>query len=110
MPEWKPTAGDVTVSDTSRTPARVISIDSRSPHRGMGRPPLKEAEPITQARLAQGLQLRLEEMRITQALQEFRLQVEADLAAGAQIESGDLRYDPELRIVRPNVANALVRG
>jgi len=94
--------------------AKVISIDSRladsrSRH-PVPAPPSRAAEPITQARLAQALQLHLEEMRITQALREFRLQLEADLASGAQIERGDLRYDPELKIVRRSVTNATFGG
>ncbi len=55
---------------------------------------------MTQARLAQGLELYLEEMRVTHASREFRMQLETDLAAGSEIETGDLFFDPELKIVR----------
>jgi hypothetical protein len=93
----------------------VICIDSRRPD---ARPRSGEAavrgvssaQSVTQGRLAEGLHLHLEEMRIAQALRAFRMQVEADLAAGCQIESGDLLYDLQLKIVRKNVTNAGVGG
>jgi hypothetical protein len=55
---------------------------------------------VTQARLAEGLQLHLEEIRVARALREFRMQMELDLAAGSEIEAGDLLFDHDLKIVR----------
>lgn len=102
----------------SRKFGRVISIDSRSRNsqaRDARQPPtarsaVGSAHPVTQARLAEGLKLHREEMRIAQASREFRLQLEADLAAGGEVEVGDLIYDPELNIVRRNITNAIVSG
>ena len=61
---------------------------------------------VTQGRLAEGLQLHLEEIRVARALREFRMQMELDLAAGSEIETGDLRFDPDLKIVRRKVPAA----
>lgn len=87
----------------------VISIDSR-PRRTAPVRSENSVVPVTQARLAEGLQLHLEEMRVAQALREFRLQLDADLAAGSSIEGGELIYDSELKIVRRSRPDALVRG
>jgi hypothetical protein len=85
----------------------VVPIDSRSRRRE--RKSGNDASPITQARLAEALRLHREELQITQALREIRLQLEADLALGCEIEGGDLTYDPELKIVRRNTTNLMAK-
>ena len=100
--------------DTSELPAMsattrrgvVVSIDSRAPRQQVVMQESSMA-PVTQARLAEGLELYLEEMRVTRAAREFRMQLEADLAAGSEIEAGDLLFDPELKIVRRKSSGAI---
>jgi hypothetical protein len=73
---------------------KVVSIRSIAP----------ECTPhltITQERLQTGIQLLEEQRRILEALQEFKLDIDSDLAAGAEIEAGELTFDRELMIVRP---------
>jgi hypothetical protein len=82
--------------------AIVVPIDSRAPRRRSIPAQKGQPAPVTQTRLAQGYELYLEEMRVTRALREFRMQLEADLAAGAEVEAGDLLFDPEVKIVRRN--------
>ena len=110
MTEVNSRARQAAASDSGGARAKVISIDAHSKKRAYAQPPVDPARPVTQVRLAEGLQLHLEEMRIIRARREFRLRLEADLAAGAQIEEGDLLYDPELKIVRRDVRKAIVRG
>jgi hypothetical protein len=84
----------------------VVSIDSRAPRQQVVKQESSTA-PVTQARLAQGLELYLEEMRVTRAARKFRMQLEADLTAGSEIEPGDLLFDPELKIVRRKSPGAI---
>jgi hypothetical protein len=56
--------------------------------------------PITQERLQRGSALLLEEQLIVRALWEFTNEIEADLAAGAEVEPGDLVFDRQFKIVR----------
>ena len=90
----------------SRTRRIVVSIDSRAPRQQVVKRESSTA-PVTQARLADGLELYLEEMRVTRAAREFRMQLEADLTAGSEIEPGDLLFDPELKIVRRKSPDAI---
>jgi hypothetical protein len=74
--------------------AKVVSIQS-----------FRHAEcclpsPITQERLRDGIRLLEEQRRILDALQEFKLSVDRDLAGGAEIEAGELTFDRDLKIVR----------
>ena len=85
------------------SPGVVIPIDSRS--RLRERKPGSASGPVTQARLAEAFRLHREELRIIQDLREFRLQLEADLAAGCEMEGGDLIYDRELKVVRRGATN-----
>lgn len=78
--------------------AKVVSI--RSFCAGKCDPPFT----ITQERLKTGTQLLEEQRRIMEALQKFKMDIDNDLAAGAEIESGDLTFDRELKIVRPRRA------
>lgn len=88
--------------------APVIPIDSwtrsrevrQLPAKPSAVAPVQRPDPITQARLQKGLELFLEEARITRALTEFKMQMQADVAAGAEIEPGELLFDPECKIVR----------
>lgn len=92
-----------TAARQNRTRGVAIAIDSRSPRREQK--PANGQHLITQGRLAEGLRLHREELRVIQAVREFRLQVERDLATGSEIEGGDLTYDPELKIVRRTITN-----
>jgi hypothetical protein len=56
--------------------------------------------PITQERLREGIRLLEDQRRILDALQEFKLSVDRDLAGGAEIEPGKLTFDRDLKIVR----------
>jgi hypothetical protein len=90
-----------------RQRAIVVSIDSgrRLPtHKGSEQ---TSSPVVTQERLAQGLQLFLDEIQISKAVREFRVQLEKDLANGSSIESGDLLFDPELKIVRRKASSAI---
>jgi hypothetical protein len=58
------------------------------------------SSPVTQERLRHGIQLIEEQRRILDALQEFKLSVDRDLAGGAEIEAGELTFDRDLKIVR----------
>ncbi|MBV8551780.1 MAG: hypothetical protein JOY54_10795 [Acidobacteriaceae bacterium] len=87
-----------------RQPAVVIDFKKSRPKPSSK--PQNDRAPITQDRLAEGLRLYLEEIRIARALREFQVQLEADLAAGSELEAGELFFDPELKIVRRNVASA----
>ena len=104
----KPGRGIVISIDSRRIDSRAS--DSRSSSQGEAAHDATSVKPVTQVRLAQGLQLHLEEMRIAQALRDFRLQLERELAAGCPLESGDLLYDLQLKIVRRNITNAIVSG
>jgi len=86
----------------------VISIASKLP-RQQERTQKLEGPPISQDRLAHGFELYLEEVRITRALREFRLQLEADLTAGSTVEPGEFLFDSELKIVRRNVPSAIAK-
>jgi hypothetical protein len=59
---------------------------------------------ITQERLQAGVQLLVEQRRILEALQKFKMDIDNDLAAGGEIEAGELTFDRELKIVRPHRA------
>ena len=74
--------------------AKVVSIQSFRPTECC------VPSPITQDRLRDGIQLLEEQRRILDALQEFKLSVDRDLAAGAEIEAGELTFDRDLKIVR----------
>ena len=90
----------------------VIPIDFQAHRRSVAKNRVTVAnkqhnqKPITQARLAEGLQLHLAEMRVAQALRDFRLQLEADFAAGSEPEAGDLFFDRDLKIVRRKAPSA----
>jgi hypothetical protein len=73
---------------------KVVSIRSFSPE-------CKLPSTITQERLQAGIQLLEQQRRILEALQQFKMDVEGDLAGGAEIEAGELTFDRELMIVRP---------
>jgi hypothetical protein len=55
---------------------------------------------ISQERLRDGIRLLEEQRRILDALQEFKLSVDRELASGAEIEPGDLTFDRDLKVVR----------
>ena len=74
--------------------AKVVSIQNFWPAECFVR------SPITQERLRDGIQLLEEQRRILDALQEFKLSVDRDLASGAEIEAGELTFDRDLKIVR----------
>jgi hypothetical protein len=74
---------------------KVISI------RRFGTPECKSHSTITQDRLQAGIRLLEEQRRIQEALQQFKMEVYTELAAGAEIEGGELTFDQELKIVRP---------
>ncbi len=59
---------------------------------------------ITQERLRTGIQILEEQRRILEDLQKFRMDMYNDLSAGAEIESGELTFDQELKIVCPRRA------
>lgn len=59
---------------------------------------------ITQERLKAGIRLMEEQRRILAALQKFKMDMYNDLAAGGEIEAGELTFDRELKIVRPHRA------
>jgi len=77
------------------TTGKVVSIRSLSPAVCSG------SSAISQERLREGLRLIEEQRRVLEALQRFRLDIDSDLAAGAEIEAGELTFDGELKIVRP---------
>jgi len=77
------------------TTGKVISIRSFSPAA------CSQPSPISQERLREGLRLMEEQRRVLEALQKFRMDIDSDLAAGAEIEAGELTFDYDLKIVRP---------
>jgi hypothetical protein len=74
--------------------AKVVSIQSFRPAECF------VPSPITQERLREGIHLLEEQRRILDALQDFKLSVDRDLAGGAEIEAGELTFDRDLKIVR----------
>jgi len=81
-----------------------ISLGNRrQPSKAQDKP---NGELITQARLAQILELHLEEIKLTQTLRELRMRLDADLSGGSEIESGELTFDRELQIVRRKSSGA----
>lgn len=88
-----------------RRRAVVIPIDFGL--RGKTPPAQSGREPITQARLAAGYDLYLEHIRVTRALREFQIRVETEVAAGSDVEAGDLAFDPDLKIVRRKSARGV---
>ena len=77
---------------------KVVSIRSAQP---VDR---RAAEHITQERLRRGLDLLDAQRRVLEELHKFKLDMEKDLAAGAEPEEGELTFDRDLRIVRPRGA------
>jgi hypothetical protein len=86
---------------------KVVSIDFRA-QQTEGRPSQQKSDnpPITQERLAKGMDLFREELRVGQALREFRMQLEADLAAGSDVDPGDLQFDRDLKVIRRKTPQA----
>jgi hypothetical protein len=81
------------MKDTQCKP-KVISIRNFATAEPAG------TSPISQERLRIGQQLMEEPRRTFEALHKFKLEIEAELAAGAGIEAGELTFDRELKIVR----------
>lgn len=77
---------------------KVVSIRSFSPA------PCSQPAPISQERLREGLRLMEEQRRVLEALQQFRMDIDSDIAAGAEIEAGELTFDHDLKIVRPRAS------
>jgi len=78
-----------------RTPGRVLQFPSP---RGPKVDPL--APPVTQERLRQCADLWMQELTAIRAMREFTLQLEADMAGGAEVEAGELVFDRDLKVVR----------
>jgi hypothetical protein len=55
---------------------------------------------VTQERLRRGAELLVQEMAVMRAMRQFRMELEADLACGAETEAGELIFDRELKVVR----------
>lgn len=78
----------------------IIDISSRRPAQQV-----PSSRPVvSQERLRKGLELIREEIRVVREMREFALQIEADLQAGAEIETGDLVFDRELKVARRRMA------
>jgi hypothetical protein len=75
---------------------KIVPITRKSPKR-----PSQPSRVITQERLREGSQLIEESHRILELVQKFKMDIDADLAAGAEVEAGELMFDAELKIVRP---------
>jgi hypothetical protein len=75
--------------------AKVISIRSFSGSE------CRPSSVITQQKLREGAELLELQRRVTESLHKFRMEVENELASGADIEDGALTFDRELKIVRP---------
>ncbi len=79
-----------TSGTTKVVPIRRVSQVECSP------PPV-----ISQERLQTGILLLEEHRRILEALQKFKMDIDSDLAAGADIEAGEHTFDRDLKVVRP---------
>ncbi len=80
--------------------AKVVSIQRFAPRPAQVPEPAEVPSAVTQERLRKGAELLAEEWRIVREMREFTLALESDLAAGAEIESGDLVFDRELKMIR----------
>ena len=60
---------------------------------------------ITQERLSRGAELLAQEYQIVRALRQFTIDIEADLRDGAAVETGELTFDRELKVVRRRTQN-----
>ena len=67
-----------------------------------------DARRITQERLRKGAELLAQEYQIVRALRQFTIDIEADLRAGAPVETGELTFDRELKLVRKQIQNSTV--
>jgi hypothetical protein len=65
-----------------------------------------DARRITQERLRKGAELLAQEYQIIRALRQFTMDIEADLRAGASLETGELTFDRELKVVRQQIRNS----
>ena len=74
---------------------KVVSI------RSFRRAECTPAPAITQDRLRFGVELLREQRRILEAVHQFKMDLDKDLSAGAEIEAGELTFDRDLKIVRP---------
>jgi hypothetical protein len=75
--------------------ARVIPI------RATASKPAGATGHITQEKLQRGAELMEAQTQIARQVLQFRLDLDAELAVGAEIEPGALTFDRALRMVRP---------
>lgn len=65
-----------------------------------------DARPITQERLRKGAELLAQEYQIVRALRQFTMDIEAELRAGAPVETGELKQIRNLTALRQFPARA----
>jgi hypothetical protein len=84
-------------ANRSTTQSKVVPIRRAFPEKTAS-PPV-----ITQERLRLGQELLEQERHILREAQQFKLNLDAELSAGAEIETGRLTFDRTLKVVRPVV-------
>lgn len=62
--------------------------------------------PVTQQRLAKLAELRALEATLIQSRRKLSMELDSELAAGAEIEAGNLTFDRELKLVRLKTGEA----
>jgi hypothetical protein len=92
---------------TGKGPARVVSIRRAVSGAPLGPTP---SSPVTQQRLHAIDDLLAQELLVISTRRKLLMEIEADLAAGAEIEPGELLYHRELKMVRrKRLDSAVVR-
>jgi len=89
-----------------KAPARILQM--RRAVSGTQQSPAPSSSPVTQERLQAVDDLLAQEMSIISTRRKLLLEIEADLAAGGEIEPGDLIYHRELKLVSRKRLNPAV--
>ncbi len=81
-----------------KAPGKLLSFPSLEPHGP--RTPTDAPKVVTQSRLQEAKALLEQELQLVRRRRELLLEIVADLQAGAELEPGELSFDPELRTVQ----------